>query len=56
MEDKLVVKVDDPEIRNPELIQELVKLGAQIQFVGELRKSLEDVYLQLMVSDNEARQ
>jgi ABC-2 type transport system ATP-binding protein len=56
MEDKLVVKVDDPEIRNPELIQELVKLGAQIQFVGELRQSLEDVYLQLMVSDNEARQ
>ncbi len=48
VENKLVVRLDDPEKRNPELIEELVKHGAQIQFVGELRQSLEDVYLQLI--------
>jgi len=48
VENKLIVKLDDPEARNPELVQELVSLGAQIQFVGERRQSLEDVYLQLI--------
>ena len=48
MDNKLVVKLDDPETRNPELVQELVSLGAEIQFVGEKRQSLEDVYLQLI--------
>lgn len=48
MENKLVVALDDPETHNPELIQTLVAAGAPIQFVGELRHSLEDVYLQLV--------
>ncbi len=48
VDNKLVVKLDDPEKRNPQLVAELVNLGAQVQFVGELRQSLEDVYLQLM--------
>ena len=48
IENRLVVKLDDPELRNPELVQELVGLGAEIQFVGEKRQSLEDVYLQLI--------
>lgn len=48
VDNKLIVKLDDPELRNPELVQELVGLGAQIQFVGEMRQSLEDVYLQLI--------
>ncbi len=48
VDSKLIVKLDDPERHNPELIQELVKLGARVQFVGEMRQSLEDVYLQLM--------
>jgi ABC-2 type transport system ATP-binding protein len=48
VDDKLVVKLDDPVVRNPELVQELVGLGAEIQFVGEKRQSLEDVYLQLI--------
>lgn len=50
-DNKLIVKLDDPETHNPELIHDLVKLGAQIQFVGELRQSLEDVYLQLLGND-----
>jgi ABC-2 type transport system ATP-binding protein len=47
-ENKLVVTLDDPEVRNPVVIKELVSLGADIQFVGELRHSLEDVYLELV--------
>ncbi len=48
IENKLLVGLDDPEKRNPEIIRILVNAGAQVQFVGELRHSLEDVYLQLM--------
>jgi ABC-2 type transport system ATP-binding protein len=50
IEDKLVVRLDDPDAQNPQLIRALVDAGAPIQFVGELRYSLEDVYLQLMES------
>lgn len=45
---KIVVTIDDPEAHNPELIRILVREGADIQFIGELRRSLEDVYLQLV--------
>jgi ABC-2 type transport system ATP-binding protein len=45
---KLVVSVAEPEKENPELIRALVAAGADIQFVGELRHSLEDIYLQLV--------
>ena len=45
---KLVVTLDDPEAQNPEIIRTLVGMGADLQFVGELRHSLEEVYLQLM--------
>jgi ABC-2 type transport system ATP-binding protein len=48
VENKLVVTLDDPETRNPEVVRSLVNAGADIQFVGELRHSLEDVYLQLV--------
>ena len=43
-----VVNVDEHEHNNPEIIRLLVNAGAEIQFVGELRRSLEDVYLQLV--------
>jgi ABC-2 type transport system ATP-binding protein len=48
IENKLVVNLDDPETHNPKIIRALVSAGADIQFVGELRHSLEDVYLQLV--------
>ena len=48
VENKLLVTLDDPETHNPDVIRALVGLGADIQFVGELRHSLEDVYLQLV--------
>jgi ABC-2 type transport system ATP-binding protein len=48
IDNKLLVNLDDPEMHNPEIIRTLVGAGAEIQFVGELRHSLEDVYLQLV--------
>lgn len=47
-DNRIVVTIDDPEQYNPELIRILVNEGAELQFVGELRRSLEDVYLQLV--------
>lgn len=49
---KLVVGLEDPDEYNPVLVQALVKAGAEIQFVGELRRRLEDVYMQLMKAEN----
>lgn len=54
VENKLVLTVTEPEQQNPELIRRLVDQGAQIQFVGELRHSLEDVYLQLIKEEPDA--
>jgi ABC-2 type transport system ATP-binding protein len=48
VDNKLLVKLDDPENHDPEIVRLLVGAGADIQFVGELRHSLEDVYLQLV--------
>lgn len=48
IDNKLLVTLDDPEAHNPDIIRILVGAGADIQFVGELRRSLEDVYLQLI--------
>jgi ABC-2 type transport system ATP-binding protein len=48
VEDKLVVTLDDPETYNPHLVSLLVSQGAQIRFIGEIRQSLEDVYLKLV--------
>jgi ABC-2 type transport system ATP-binding protein len=45
---KLVISLDDPLTRNPGIVQMLVERGARIQFVDELRHSLEDVYLSLI--------
>jgi len=48
IENKLVVTLDDPNAQNPDIVRALVAAGADVQFVGELRHSLEDVYLQLV--------
>ena len=45
---RLVISLDDPALHNPAIVQTLVAHGAQIQFVNELKHSLEDVYLSLM--------
>jgi ABC-2 type transport system ATP-binding protein len=48
VDNKILVAVEDPERNNPVLVRTLVDKGADIQFVGELRRRLEDVYLELM--------
>jgi ABC-2 type transport system ATP-binding protein len=48
VENKLVVSLDNPEERNPEIVRALVGAGMDVRFIGELRHSLEDVYLQLV--------
>jgi ABC-2 type transport system ATP-binding protein len=56
---ELVVELDDPEEHNPALIRRLVELGAQIQFVRDHDRSLEEVYLELVAeekNDEQARQ
>ena len=49
-ENKLVVSLKDPEASNPEIIRVLVMAGAQVQFVGEIRHSLEQIYLEMLNS------
>ncbi len=48
VENKLLVSLDEPETHNPDVVRALVGAGADIQFVGELRHTLEDVYLRLV--------
>jgi ABC-2 type transport system ATP-binding protein len=48
IDNKLLVTLDDPEQQNPQIVRALVECGANVQFVGELRHSLEDVYLKLV--------
>ena len=45
--------MDDPESLNPQIIRWLVEAGADIQFVGELRHSLEEIYLQTIQETGE---
>jgi ABC-type multidrug transport system ATPase subunit len=47
-EGKLLVEVTDPTTVNPVIIQRLLKNGAEITFVNELKRGLEDVYLRLL--------
>lgn len=48
VESRLILTLEKPEEENPILIRRLVEAGAQIQFVGELRHSLEDIYMQMI--------
>ena len=48
VENKLLVSLEDPELNNPEIVRALVAAGADVMFIGELRHSLEEVYLQLV--------
>ena len=48
VDNKILAAVENPEEQNPQLIRTLVDGGAELQFVGELKRRLEDVYLELM--------
>ncbi|TMD55154.1 MAG: ABC transporter ATP-binding protein [Chloroflexi bacterium] len=46
--DTLTLELEDPETRNPELVDALAAAGARIRYVERLQHSLEDVYLRLV--------
>jgi len=48
VENMLQVSLTDPEGQNPVIVRKLVEAGADIQFVGQLRHSLEDIYIQMI--------
>lgn len=56
VDNKLVVTLDDPEQRDPDLVRWMVGKGLDVQFVGELRHTLEDVYLRLMQTETAAEE
>ena len=50
-----VIAVSDSTLAAPALTRALVQAGADVLSIGESRHSLEDVYLELISSDEEAR-
>jgi len=55
-ENKLVVSLEDPEKQNPAIIRKLVELGADLQFVGEVRHSLEQIYIETLRAPKEEKE
>lgn len=53
MDNSLLVGLEHPEDENPVILRKLVEAGAEIQFVGELRHSLEDIYLRMIHAKEE---
>lgn len=51
----LVLEVDSPEETNPDITNYLVSKGFRIQFIGEIRRSLEDVYLSIVEKSREGK-
>jgi ABC-2 type transport system ATP-binding protein len=47
-DNKLILDIDNPEQDNPDVVKSIVQAGGNIQYVTELRSTLEDVYLKLI--------
>jgi ABC-2 type transport system ATP-binding protein len=47
-DNKLILDMDAPERDNPQVVRAIVAAGGDIQYVTELRSTLEDVYLKLI--------
>jgi ABC-2 type transport system ATP-binding protein len=45
---QLYLRVDNPEEQNPLIVRQLVELGAEIQYIGEVSHSLEEMYLRII--------
>jgi ABC-2 type transport system ATP-binding protein len=50
-----LLSVSDPSVAAPEVTRSLVGAGADVLSIGEVQHSLEDVYLELIAEDVEAR-
>src|SRR5439155_1354499 len=46
--DTLTLELDDPDTRNPDLVDALAAAGGRIRYVERLQHSLEEVYLRLV--------
>jgi ABC-2 type transport system ATP-binding protein len=49
---RLLLGLDNPEESNPVIVKALVEAGLDVQFVSEVRHSLEDVYFSLISNGN----
>ena len=47
-DNKLVLELEHPEVDNPQVVKAVVLAGGNVQYVTELRSTLEDVYLKLI--------
>ena len=47
---KLIIKVNNPEKENPDIVDAIHDAGGRIQFVTQVTSTLEDVYLKLVRS------
>jgi ABC-2 type transport system ATP-binding protein len=54
VDNKLILEMDEPERDNPEVVRTVVAAGGNVQFVTELKSTLEDVYLK-MIKESESR-
>lgn len=52
-DDKLVIEIESPEQNNPDLAEYLMNHGFRIQFIGEIKRSLEDVYMNIVRKNGE---
>ncbi len=48
LNNQIIIGVNDPDKENPDIVEEVIKAGGRVQFVTEIRPSLEDVYLKLV--------
>jgi ABC-2 type transport system ATP-binding protein len=48
MDNQLILDMDEPERDNPEVVRTIVEAGGRVQYVTELRSTLEDVYLKMI--------
>jgi ABC-2 type transport system ATP-binding protein len=47
-DNKLVLDIDNPDQVNPSVVKAIVQAGGNVQYVTELRNTLEDIYLKLI--------
>jgi ABC-2 type transport system ATP-binding protein len=48
IDNKLILEIDNPERDNPQLVRAIVEAGGNIQYITELKSTLEDVYLKII--------
>lgn len=45
---EMQIRLTDPDAQNPLIVRRLVEAGAEVQYIAEVKHSLEDVYLSLV--------